>query len=146
MRPYKPHDRVAHRHSRRIDEVDGVPTTHTQHGWHHAWTVTDGPNAAAPRPFVAKKSVPAKVAVPVMCALVLTAMTVALITALDGHPDTTPVILASFAAVAAWTLVLMLPAFTRAAARTGQAQSANPVAATDPDRVAAQAGHGQASN
>ena len=110
---YKPHTRVAGRTFQRIDGVDGVPTTHTQRRWHHAWTVTDGLDTAAPLPLAARATVPAVVAVPAMCVLVLTVMTVALVTILDGHQDTALIVLAVFAGLLAWTGLLMIPALVR---------------------------------
>ena len=114
---YKPDARVAYRTLRRIDGVDGVPTTHTQRGWVHAWTVTDGIDAAAPRPFAAKKGVPAWVAVPAMCALVLTVMAWSLVVVLDGHDDAAAIVLGVFGLLAVWTVLLILPALVRAARR-----------------------------
>ena len=100
---HKPHARVAHRTTRRIDEVDGVPNARTEPGTHHAWTVTDGHDAAAPLPFAAKATVPANVAVTAMCVLVLIATTVALVTILDGHEDTALIVLALMGGLLAWT-------------------------------------------
>ena len=113
MRTYKPHAQVAHRSSRRIDGVDGVPTTHKQHGWVHAWTVTDGPNHPTPHPFTAKKSVPAAVAVPAMCAVVLTAMASSLLVVLEGHPNRAWLVVLAFGVLGIWTLLLLVPAFVR---------------------------------
>ena len=110
---YKPHAQVAHRTFQRIDEVDGVLTTHKQHGWVHAWTVTNGPNTATPLPVTAKKFVPAWIAVSAMCALVLTMMVAALVVVLDGHPDTLTIAAASFGLLGVWTVLLMLPAIVR---------------------------------
>ncbi|MGH1488548.1 MAG: hypothetical protein ACRBK7_04005 [Acidimicrobiales bacterium] len=110
---HKPHVLVAHHRSRFIDGVDGVPSTHTQHRWTHAWTVTDGPGSAAPLPFEAKKSAPAMVAVSTMCALVLTAMFVALTEILDDRPDATSIVLGSFGLLTAWTALLAVPALVR---------------------------------
>ena len=113
MPTYKPHARVAHRTSRRIDVVDGVPTTHKQHGWVHAWTVTDSPKSAAPLPFAAKAPVPAVVAVPAMCALVLIVMAVALLVVFDGSPNRSRLIVVAFAAVGMWSVLLSIPALRR---------------------------------
>ena len=95
---YKPHARVAHRSSRRIDKVDGVPTTHKQHGWTHAWTVTDDPDSAAPLPVAAKR-ISAAVAVPAMLAVVLIATAAALISVSADHPDQSRIVAMSFVAI-----------------------------------------------
>ncbi|MGH1493652.1 MAG: hypothetical protein ACRBK7_30360 [Acidimicrobiales bacterium] len=110
---HKPHAQVAHRTSRRIDGVDGVPSTHTRNDWTHAWTVTDGVSSAAPLPFAAKKSVSAMVAVSTMRAVVLTAALVALTVILDDRPDATSIVLGSVGSLMAWTALLAVPAVVR---------------------------------
>ena len=123
MGTYKPHDRVAHRHSRRIDEVDGVPTTHTQHGWVHAWTVTDGPNSAAPLPFAARKSVPAVVAVPAMLAVTLIGLVASLAVITNGRADQARLIATGIGALVLFSLAAATPGLIRAAARATSERS-----------------------
>ena len=42
-----------------IDKVDGVPSTHRQRGWVHAWTIAEGRMAPQPLPVDAKHISPA---------------------------------------------------------------------------------------
>ena len=116
MRTYKPHARVAGRTSQRIDGVDGVPTTHTQRGWGHAWTVTDGPDTAAPCPFAASR-ISAAVAVPVMLAVVLIATAAALLSVTAGHPDQPRLVALTFGAIGAGCVLMTMPAAIRAICR-----------------------------
>ncbi len=123
MLRYKPHARVASSTFRRIDGVDGVLTTHKRHGWQHAWTVTDGSDAAAPRPFAAKATVPASVAVPVMCVLVLTCAAAALLVVLDGRPDRPQLMTAAVGVLLVWTGLLLAPAWWRFATRPNRSST-----------------------
>ena len=113
MRTYKPHARVARRRFRRIDEVDGVLITHTQPEHQTDRKVTATHPASAPLPFTAKTTPPATVAVPAMCAVVLTAITTALVAVLDGHHDTTLAVLAVYGVLIVWTLLMTVPALVR---------------------------------
>ena len=110
MTAHKPQARVAHSRFRGIHEVDGVPTTHEQHGWVHAWTVTDRPGNAPPFPFAAKPPIPATAAVTVMCTTVLSAFLVALLVILDGHPNRPLIVVLCCAGLAVFMAVLVLPA------------------------------------
>ena len=112
MAAYKPHARVAGRTFRRIDGVDGVPTTHKQHGWVHAWTVTDRHQPAAPFP-VAAKEVPAVVAVPAMCAVVLIATLASLVALTAGQPHQVRIVIASLVLLVGFCLTLAMPALIR---------------------------------
>ena len=113
MTAHKPHARVAHPRFRGIHEVDGVPTTHKQHGSVHAWTVTDRPGNAPPLPFAAKPPIPATAAVTLMLTTVLSAFLVALLVILDGHPNRPLIVVLCFAGLTVFMAVLALPALVR---------------------------------
>ncbi len=119
---HKPHVRVANQDSRFIDEVDGVPNTHTQRGWVHAWNVADDPASAAPFPFAAK-GVPAVVAVPAMLAVLLTATVAALVTVTAGHPDQARIVVACLGAHGGFCLLVAIPAAVRSAVRISRVRT-----------------------
>ncbi len=121
---HKPHARVAGPSFRRIDEVDGVPTTHTQHGQAHGRMVTDGVAAAEPLPFAAKKSVPAAVAIPVMLAVITAAFGAALVSVTAGLPNRGELLAAAVVALLVACAVMAIPGLVRAGRRGPMSRSA----------------------
>ncbi len=110
---YRPQARVARQRFRGIHEVDGVPSTHTPLTAAPDRKSPPGFRGSAPHPFTANKPVPAAAAVTVMVTIVLSAFLTALLTILDGNPNRSPITLACFCLLAAWTLLLALPALIR---------------------------------
>ncbi len=119
---HKPTIRVAQHRSWCIDEVDGVPTTHTQRGWVHAWNVADDSASVAPFP-VAAKGIPAVAAVPAMLAVVLTATVAALVTVTAGHPDRARIVVACLGALGGFCLLVAIPAVVRSAVRISRVRT-----------------------
>ena len=109
----KPHARVAHQSFRGIHEVDGVPSTHTPLPAAPDRKLPAGFRGSAPHPFTANKPIPAAPAVTVMVTIVLIAFLTSALTILEGHPNRSTIALACGGLLAAWTLLLALPALIR---------------------------------
>lgn len=116
MSAYKPHARVAHHRSRRIDEVDGVPTTHTEPDWHLDWELLEEASSTPPLPFSDNKGVPAVIAVPLMLAVTLSSVVTSLAMLTTGHRLQVWIVAGGTGALGLFGLALAIPALAKTAA------------------------------
>ncbi len=105
--------RAARSQSDVIDEVDGVPSTHTPPASEHDRMVTTRPGNGAPLPFDASLSIGAIPAVAAMALIVLGAASVAVLTLYGGHPLRVHILVGLLALVAVECFLLFLVAALR---------------------------------
>jgi len=84
--PSNHRDRVARPRSDVIDEVDGLPSSHTHPEPQPARKVTTDPGRSAALPFAAPSTIAAESAVAVMSAVVLLTACTAVLRVYAGHP------------------------------------------------------------
>ncbi len=112
MTAHKPPTRIADTNPRFIDEVDGVPSTHTPPPAGPDRKSHQGLPGTGPHTFTAKQ-LPATPAVTAMCAVVLTATVTALLAITAGDPNQARTVALCLAWLTAWITALALPALFR---------------------------------
>ena len=112
MTAHKPPTRIAGTNPRFIDEVDGVPSTHTPPPAEPDRKLHHGLPGTGPHTFTAKQ-LPATAAVTAMCAVVLTATVTALLAITAGDPNQARTVALCLGGLAAWITALALPALFR---------------------------------